>query len=201
MEGALTQRFDIQPALLTGRRIYEIDGHTLRCTRSNGSVDWTVNLKKVDYAAFVEHTVQRNLMWRFDLVIDGNRESISLTMNAGTAGFDPDRPVFVDLVEALCTALEEVQPGFEAGVGEYGGYRTAWFVLGLLSLLTGGGILIAALVTGVSVDRLMGAAVGMGLLILMGLVLIRQYHPWQEVPKVPATTLAQIVRVWAERKG
>ena len=41
-------------------------------------------------------------------------------------------------------ALEEVQPGFQSDLGEYGAYRIAWFMVGLQSLITGGGILIAA---------------------------------------------------------
>ncbi len=199
MEGALTAEFEIKPALLAGRRTFEIGDGTVLCRSKDGAVDWKVDLAQVEHAAFVEHNIRGALMWRFDLVAGGERRSISLTMSAGAAGLDPDRPVFLDLVEALCTALEAAQPGFQAGIGEYGKYRMMWFGLGVLSVLFGGGILVAALISGISADRLVAAGIWLGFLILLGLVLIRGYHPWQKPPLVPVTTLGQIVRAWSEK--
>lgn len=191
--------FEIKPALLAGRRVYDIAGGMVICRDPDGHEHWRVDLRAVTHAAFVDHTIRGQHMWRFDLVCGAERYTIAWTHGVAGAAQNPDRAVFVDLVAALCQALDTAQPGFEAGLGEYGRYRMLWFAVGVLSLLSGAGILIAAIATGVSLDRLATASVGLGLLMLLGLFVIRAYHPWQTPPKVPVATLAQIVRVWAGR--
>ena len=132
MEGPLSAVFEIKPALLAGRRTYEIGDGSLLCRTSDGEEEWWVNLTDIDQAAFVKHTIRGHHMWRIDLIEHGQRQSISLTVPARGAASDPEMQSFVALSAALSEALEQAQPGFQVGIGEYGKYRWIWFVKSLL---------------------------------------------------------------------
>lgn len=187
------REYTLKPALLAGPRTYRIKDGVLTCRTSDGTLDWQVALADVDHAAFVEHRLRGQNMMRFDLTASGIRRSVSLNSGSG-AGSSPDVAAFLDLIDALCVALVRERPGLHADFGEYGRYRLIWFAIGVLSVLSGGGILGAAVLTGVSVDRLVSAGIGLGVLILFGLVLMRTYNPWASLPAVPVETLGVVLR-------
>ncbi len=191
MACALNHQFEIKPALLATPRIYEVRETDLVCLSPEGELLWQLALPQVQQAAFVDHQVKGSRFWRFDLVAGGERQSISLTLPPGGASGQPDLRVFVDLITLLCQRLSQVRPDLQVVIGEYGRWRVLWFAMGVFSMVSGLGILALALIDGVSVDKLMGASLALGLLVLLGAGLCTAYAPWRKPPQIPAEQLAK----------
>ncbi|WP_127562267.1 hypothetical protein [Nioella ostreopsis] len=105
------------------------------------------------------------------------------------AGFAPGDPAIPVLMKTVLTELASARPGMSVQVGAGKGLEWAMFVIGVVSALLGLGILGAALASGVSTARLMGAALPILLLGLVGYFLLVAYRPWRDVPPVPVEQL------------
>ena len=201
MAGALSRVFEIKPALLAGRQRFEIAEGQVICRDVEDRVAWQVALGDITRAVYVEHRMYGMRLCRFDLLVGEVQHSISLNLSVLTEGKDPDGPEFLDLIEAICTALEAAQPGFETEWGEYGRARKWWFGVGVLSGFGGLGLFVLALATGVPMDRMMGAGLGFGMLILLGGVLMVTYNPWKAPPRLQPALLVRVLRLKLEKKG
>ena len=66
---------------------------------------------------------------------------------------------------------------------------------------TAAGLFVLALATGVPMDRMMGAGLGFGMLILLGGVLMVTYNPWKAPPRLQPALLVRVLRLKLEKKG
>jgi len=192
------ETYSFKPALLAARREYAVSETQIICRTSDRDEEWRVLLDEVDHVSFSEHYARSVRFWRLDLQANGVRRSISLTTGIGAPPDDPDCRAFLDLVDAVAAAMDAAQPGFQAGLGEFGRIRKIWFGLGVISALCGTTVLAVAIADGVSLDRLLVASIGLGFLIVMGLMLMRAYNPWKKPRLLPVTSMAAAVRAWVE---
>lgn len=192
-----TRRFLIKPALLRGRRYFDLDEHGLACRTRDGALDWQIAWTDLTRIVFVDHHINRQLMWRLDLISGDVTRRIAINLPEDGAKSNPDLAEFVDLIAGVTDTVATVRPDMRVSLGEYGRAKWGMLSVGALSVLAGLGILLAALVGGVSTDRLAGAAVPMLVLIALGALVIRAHHPWQTPPEVPAASFAPIIRAWS----
>ncbi|WP_204115367.1 hypothetical protein [Shimia biformata] len=191
-----TRRFGIKPALLRTRRYFDLTEDGLACRSRDGTLDWQVAWPDLTRVVFVDHHVERQLMWRLDLICGDTVRRIAINIPEQGAKSDPDLAEFVDLIAGISEALAAARPEMRVSLGEYGRAKWGMLAVGVLSAVTGLGVLIAALVGGVSTDRMAAAAVPMLLLMALGALVIRAHHPWQSAPEVPAASFAPILRAW-----
>ena len=145
-----------------------------------GDDGWSLPLDKVQTANFVQHRMGDQLMWRLDLGDGENLFRIATSFPHSTRSESEDCAAFVALCQRLSEVLSEKDPDFRIGYGEYGKARIAMFAIGVVATLAGIGIMIAALLSGISGDRLLGGGIAMGVLVIFGLVLARGYSPWRK---------------------
>ncbi len=194
--------FDYKPALLAGRLSYDLDDDFLVCRDLDKVEKWRINWGEIASAAYVEHKVRRSRMRRLDLLRAGQagqagqneRRSISFTGAPGNPASDPDGVVQLDLMAAILDRLAARDPDFAVGIGEYGGYRIAMFVFGVLSVGFAVGLMVLVLVTGVPLDRIVAGTLPGLLLLAIGGALIYSHAPWRKRPRLPATTFALVLR-------
>ncbi len=181
------QRFTYKPALLKPAQTWELEGPILR---GPGQV---VDLRDVSDAGMSEHVIKRTRMRRLELVTSKGKLHLGLNQDEHLPAWDQDRAAHRALCSAIAERLAEVHPDMAVAMGTTGGARWGMFVVGALSLLVGLGIGIAAMITGVSGDRMAAAAVPMLGLILLGFVVVRSHAPWKPVPKVPVALVPAIL--------
>ncbi len=145
--------------------------------------DWQVDFDDVTAAAFSSQVIGHSRFIRLDLWAAGKMRSLSYAASAKGWQADPDARVFLGLARDVLRRLADIRPDLEVTLGWRGGPRAAMFVVGLASLIGGVGIFIAALATGVSGERLIGAAVPMLFLVGLGAMVSYSYSPWRK----PAT--------------
>lgn len=168
------REYAYKPAALRGAVVCKVSADRLQT-----GDDWQVDFADVHAAAFSTQVVGDARFIRLDLWTGEQMRSLSYTANANAWHSDPDARVFLGLVRDVLQALAEVSPELEVTLGSKGGPRTAMFAVGVVSLLAGGGIFAAALATGISGDRLAGAAVPMLLLVGLGGLVAYSYSPWR----------------------
>lgn len=187
-------RFAFKPALLRGALDYELQGDTLVCTDAEGTLQWQVDLRQLDQAGFVTHTLSGTHMWRFDLTgQDGTKRSVSLNFPVKGADQNPDRATFLALLAILAETLDRHQPDLPITLADTGAARWGFFAIGALSALGGIGLFAVALATGVASSRLPVVGLASGLLTLLGAVFVYAYRPWAQPPYVrPAEMLRRL---------
>lgn len=156
--------------------------------------NWTIDLGKVERAAYVDHSFGRGGLTvsnvRLDLRSNGSWRSIGLTGESRGTVIDEDTRQHRAALIATLRALAAAQPGAKVTLGAAGWADGAMFVLGLIAVASGIGIAVAGLATGISGDRLIGAAVPVTLLLLIGLVTSSSHRPWRPRALVGASELA-----------
>ena len=190
----MSKDFSFHPAPARSQRHYRLDGQQL--TQEDG---WQLDLGQVTRAAYVQHRMGDSLMRRLDLWQGETRYTIGWNGAAGGWTRDEGAHAFLELCSQVGEALQDACPTLRLTWGEYGRYRKALFVIGLLSLLGGIGIFAAALASGVSGSRLMGAAVPMGLLVLLGGAIGLGNAPWRPLPSLDPKELAPILRAMSTK--
>lgn len=183
-----------KPALLKGRIEVDMTETGLICRDGSGAEQWRLDWGDVAAAVVVEHTVRGTSMRRLDLL---GRDGVVLRRLSCTG--PPGAPVagteagaYVLAMAAILDRLGERE--IAVTVGEYGRARVAIFAVGVVSVLGGFGIGVAALASGISGDRLAGAAVPILLLVVFGLFLVRANAPWRKRPELPAGLVAVALR-------
>lgn len=156
-------------------------------------MQWDLPLTDVFGAGFVSYKAHGRMIWRLDLMSGNDTRHINVNLPASDAHMDESFIAFLDLATALVAVFEEVAPDLQVGFGEHGWSRKAMFSVGVVSALAGTGILVAALMSGISTDRMAGAAVPLIGLAVLGGLLIRSNHPWKAPPKVAFGLLPQLL--------
>lgn len=173
-----TYRF--KPALLRAEQEYRLDQSALK------TEDWELDLRHVSAVNYAETTV--NYTTTRHLEMDANGQTYQVSQTTDASHLD-DRAPFSTLVVAILRALGDLHPDLHVSFGLRKGARTGMFVVGMLSLLAGLALPVAALATGVSSNRFMAAAVPSAVLILLGLAFGWTNRPWQAPPRVPLSNL------------
>ncbi|MGB1388895.1 MAG: hypothetical protein ACPG61_08405 [Paracoccaceae bacterium] len=161
-----------------------VDGNLLICRNTADEESWRMDLTRVDATAFVVHKVKHDLFWRFDLIEDATRHSVSLTIFGGHTQSDPAAPVLINLTRAICNRIAETRPDMPLTIGEYGKYSVAWLTVGVLSTLASIGLLIGALSENLSSDRWVTVGISVLVLFLIGIGICIGYNPWRDLPVV-----------------
>lgn len=183
---------------MRGQHCYVVSSDTVACHGDDG---WTLPLDKVQTANFVQHRMGDQLMWRLDLGDGENLFRIATSSPHSTRAESEDCAAFVALCQQLSETLSEKDPDFRIGYGEYGKARVAMFAIGVVSTLAGIVIMIAALLSGVSGDRLIGGGIAMGVLVIFGLVLARGYSPWRNPIPIDVGRFPAVMAYLSGRKN
>lgn len=194
MSDTSSQVFAFHPAPARAQRVYRLEGGVLRLDS-----DWNLDLRTVTRAAYVQHRVGDGLMRRLDLWQGETRHTIGWTGAAGGWVHDDGAYAFLALCGATGNALQAAAPGVSLTWGEYGRSRLALFLVGVLAVLGGLGIFAGAQLSGVSGDRLMGAAIPMALLVLFGGGVALVNAPWRRLPRLEPQGLAPILEAMAAK--
>lgn len=177
----MSRSFRFKPALLKAEREFELDGPLLRAD------DQTLDLRYVTAVAYAETTVQYTTNRYLELDIAGHTHRIGQNLDA-SAGPEARQP-FSHLVVAILRALDELHPDLRVTYGMRGGARIGMFIVGVLCLIAGLVLPIAAVASGVSGDRMAAAALPSILLFLLGVAFAWSNRPWKKPPRVKLSKL------------
>lgn len=173
------QRFVYRPAPLGARITVVVREDKLAVEGS-----WSLDLADICSLAFFEGRVGDSQMVRLDL--QGSETLRSLSMNSGRAGslVSDDALQFYAALKSALQVVSKVRPDLQVVLGSSGKVHRIMFVLGIVAVSLGAGLLTAAFLTNTPASKLAAAAVPFSMLILFGGALIRGYWPWRERVKV-----------------
>lgn len=169
--------YDIRPAALRGPASYVITQEGISSTEDT---PWTLPYENLQMVTFIQHRIGDQLFWRLDLQDEETLGRIATSFPFSDRENNEDCTAFIDLTNDFCTALNAARPDLQVGYGEHGKSRLVLFGIGIASTLFGLGILIAAILSGVSGERLIGGGIAIALLVVLGVVLTRAYNPWRK---------------------
>lgn len=175
---------------MRGQLTYCVTPEAIEYKGENG---WVLALQQLQAAQFVQHRIGDQLMWRLDLDDGVAPRRIATSFPHSARSDSEDCAAFIELSQNLSTSLSRLNPDFRIGYGEHGKARLVLFAIGVVATLVGVGLLIAALLTGVSGERLMGGGIAMGVLVIFGLVLARGYSPWRKPIPVDVARFPKIL--------
>jgi hypothetical protein len=181
------ERFEYRPALLRSKQVFHLDGMVLR------GADRSVDLHDVTSAALVDVVFCGFRIRRLDLTSAEGTQSLSLSIARSAPADDPDRTVHRNLCIAVATSLAHVRPDLHVVIGEKGKGRWAYFTIGVLSILGGLGLGVAATLTGVSGDRMAAIALPILLMIFIGVLTIQGNIPWKSPFSAPVSLIAPML--------
>lgn len=190
--------YSYKPALLRGAITYEVTEHALICRNSQGGENWRLDWSAVDKAAVVDTNISGYHMRRLDLMTSSGIHSVSYNGGRGRQMLSSESVSHLTLIAAILRKLEEHRAGFPVTFGEHGRSKTVMFVIGVLTVIGGVGLIGLAIGTGVSNDKLIEGAVPSLALVAFGGYVTHRYGPWTKPLTVPAGTLAQAFQATAE---
>lgn len=153
----------------------------------------SLDLTQVTGARLVDNRIRRSLMRRLELTHPKGTFTIAINIARNTPADDPDLASHRALIRAVATQLAAQDPHMPVAIGEGPRARLAMFIVGVLALLIGLGIGIAASITGISGDRMAAAAAPMLALIALGVITVQSNRPWGDDPQIPAATLPLMI--------
>ena len=186
------QVFAFHPTPVRAQRVYRLDGAVLHLDD-----DWSLDLSQVTRAGYVQQRVGDSLMRRLDLWQGEKRRTIGWNGAAGGWVHDDGAYAFLALCGATAETLQTAAPSVSLTWGEYGRFRLALFLIGSLSIVGGASIFAGALASGVAGSRLLGAAMPMGLLVLLGGGVALVNSPWRKLPTLEPKALVPILEAMA----
>lgn len=182
--------FEFKPAPIRRAVRVEIVGSHVVLSDADGQAKDEIDLRQAADLNFAEITTRDTTTRWLDVDHPGGRFRIACNTLGTDVGPDADRDEFRAASAAVLHAVEHVVPGIEVTIGTRGRMRWAYFGLGVAALAVGLGLPLAALATGVRMEKLVAGLLPSGLLLLMGLFLTAAYRPWLPAPRVPASQLA-----------
>lgn len=182
-DGAFVVAF--KPALLRGAVRYDVSENGLS-VGPEGAPDWSLRFSEITALRVVETVAQGHRLQRLDISVRDRLHRISLTVPTNTSPEHATQAAYDRVLFAVLQGVAHAGPDVPVFVGEARRARWAMFGIGVVSFLFAAGILIAALVSGLSSDRLIGASVPIAVLALFGVVLINANAPWRPELSIPA---------------
>lgn len=181
--------YSFRPAPLRGPQDWRLE-EGRRLIGPDGPCD----LSGVARARFIDSTMRGLRMRRLDLIgPDGLMCRIALNSRKGLPPQDPDRAAHRALCLDVLRTLTAQTPDLPVALKETGALRVLWFGIGLLALIAGPGIAIAAVATGVDADRLIPMLVPVLLLGAFGAFIAWTHAPWRKVPSLPVSIMPTII--------
>lgn len=150
---------------------------------------WQVELARVERVRFAQQRFGQNVMRRLDLTVEGEVQTLGLTLPASALPEDADAAAHRVVMQSVIEALMVVRPDVEVAIGAPGGAGKLMFGLGVLAAVSGAGILG---VGGVQ-SRLADVSVPAGLLLVLGAGLGWTGRPGRPVPQVGLRDCAEVV--------
>lgn len=181
------ERFSFRPAPLRPEVTYRLEPEVLHGPHG------ALALSDVSGATLVDHVFRGQRMRRLDLYTGRRVMRVGLTCDAALPVTDTCRAAHHALCHALAQHMAETKPDVPVTIGETGGARWIMFGIGVAALLLGLGILIGAVVSGISGDHMAAAALPMLMLAGLGIVLIQGNAPWKKQPTLPAGLLPAMI--------
>lgn len=173
----------LKPAMMRSTQVYRVDGATLTRLENDAPL-WQLDLSAVSSVSYAQTSVNGVTSRYLELEAEGQIRRLSQTGDPSGPGKD-----FTTLVTAVLRALNTARPDIQIGWGIRGHARVVLFFLGLLCLLVGIGLPVAAIASGVSSDRFAAAALPSLLLLALGVVFSWANRPWAPLPTVPLSRL------------
>ena len=180
--------YAFKPAAMRAPVSYELDAAQL--SETDG---WDLALTDVTAAAFATQVMKGTRFMRLDLWAGETRRSLSYSGAAAGWTADPDARAFLELARDTLDTLAGVRPDLDVTLGARGGPRLAMFAIGIAAILLGAGVFTGALASGVSADRLVAAAMPMGLLTLIGAFTALANSPWRKPPLGRPQAVARVI--------
>lgn len=179
----LTERFSFHPAPLRSAQDWALDGEMLQ------TPDGTVDLRQVRSARLVEKAFRGTRMRRLDLMMDEGVHRIALTIGISSGQEHPDRVAHLGLMRAVAGAMAQYCPDVTVEIGEGPRARMVMFAVGLLALAAAVGLGGAIIASGLSMDRMMAAALPLVLMLALGVTVSYSSWPWRTLPSLAAALL------------
>ncbi|KUF11204.1 hypothetical protein [Pseudoponticoccus marisrubri] len=186
----MAEVFSFRPASLRGAVDWRLEGDRLLTPEG-----WR-DLSTLQGARLVQSTVRGILLRRLDLSFPEGRTRIAINVPRSAGPEQPDRRAHLALCRAIAAQLAKHQPQLPVHLGEGGRVRWVMFGMGAVSVLIALAIFFGALASGVSTDRLIGAAIPVGLLVLFGGAVMATTVPWAARPACTATELPARLARW-----
>ncbi len=193
----MTTEFEYKTAPFGSVRRLIVEAGEARLTDEAGELLERMPFDRVRSVRYVDTHVRGMNLRRIDLLAGEDRLRLPLNASSGTAGSEEPLATFYLAASALLRALSEARPELELELGESSRARAWMFAVGVLSILMGIGIPGLALATGVSSDKLIGAAIPMLLLLLFGVVVARGNRPWAPLPRILCGPMADVLTTHA----
>ncbi|THD75660.1 hypothetical protein E7681_04180 [Thalassobius vesicularis] len=164
-------------------QVYRVDGATLTRLENDAPL-WQLDLSAVSSVSYAQTSVSGVTSRYLQLEAEGQTRRLSQTGAPSGPGDD-----FTTLITTVLRALHAARPEIQIGWGIRGRARVVMFVLGVLCLLVGIGLPVAAIASGVSSDRFAAAALPSLLLLALGVVFSWANRPWEPLPTMPLSQL------------
>jgi hypothetical protein len=186
------REFAYKPAIAAAAIRFVLYDHMLTCHRHNGQVNWSLDLRTVSRAALVDQTVRGVRYRRLDLIAKGQKRHIGINDTADMVPGGEAETTHLALLEAVGEDLSALNPDLPVTIGEHGGARIAYFVIGALSLF--GSLVLFFFGVMRNGDFNAEAALPTLMLALFGVVLTIGYAPLRANPSLPAKLLPEVIR-------
>lgn len=186
--------YSFKPALLRGAVTWSVEDD---CIRREGLTPMTIPYADITALRLVQLQVKVNRLERFEITAPQKR--MVMGINTGPAGPEADDGLaeFYRLVIDLTGRLETTRPDLHVIRSERQGQKWAMFGIGVAALVLAAGILLAAMAGGISESRMWDAAVPLGTLFLLGVLVVANMRPWKTPPSL---SLAE-TREWLKSGG
>ncbi|MGH1416571.1 MAG: hypothetical protein ACRBB0_23985 [Pelagimonas sp.] len=174
----MTKVFSFRPAPLRGVTDWQLSGHTL--TGPNGDCDLTtvIALRWADRHYGDSHFTE------LEMTSADQTTQIALNIGAKADANDPDRTTHLALCTSIVQILAAQNPDIPVRLGTRKGAQWAMFLVGLISIATAFGLVIAMVATGVTSERMTAVAVPVLFLLALGFFVVQANKPWRSLPSV-----------------
>lgn len=165
-------------------------------------IDRIVRLSDGEECRFSEVTTARHVrrgvgqmeMERLDLHCGKRLFRVAQNRSLRTPDDDSDLNAYRGCLLAVAEQLALTNSAVRIELGEGGKARWALFGLGLFSLLAALGLLAAALITGVSNEKLMDGLIPISILAVLGGWVGHAFRPWRPRIRIPPRVFADAMR-------
>lgn len=187
--------FYFKPANLRRKRSFSVSDIGIICRGGEGEFEWSVPWQDICEATFAEHRTRGKRIWRLDLATSDALYRIAIDQLDSEEVASEDQLVYFDMMDAVCHALDQAKPGFQAALAAHRDGPWAYLVIGTLSLTLGVGLLLLSWKSGVLAGWSRASISCVGLIVLGG-VLIGANHPRKGQPNVLIRLFPPIIRTW-----
>lgn len=189
-----TKTYAFKPALLKRKQSYFIAEDRIELANKDGS-DTVVRFDDITSLRYADTSAREYKFRRLDIGYgDGNMMRINITAGlASTARNDKDLACFYQLIQSIVKQLDRARPDLTVTIGEASKINWIYFSIGALTFLSAGGILLGALLGGVSNQKLMNALFPIIAMAGFGAYICFMARPWNKRPEIDMAKFKQLI--------